>query len=50
MVVGVPQRVADPADPDAGQGGLGYLVLADHHVIGREDVDNASGPASLILR
>ena len=34
MVVGVPQRVADPADPDAGHGGLGYLVLADHHVIG----------------
>jgi len=34
MVVGVSQRVADPAGPDAGQGGPGYLVLAYRHVIG----------------
>ena len=34
MVVGVPERLADSADPDAGQGDFGYPALTDHHMIG----------------
>ncbi len=61
MVVGVPQRVADPADPDAGQGGLGYrpdaralrprpvAMLADRRVspIGELPMGASGVPAEL---
>lgn len=32
--VSFPQRLAEPADPDAGQGGLGYPVLTHYNMIG----------------
>lgn len=34
VAVGVPERLADPADPDAGPGDFGYPALTDHHMIG----------------
>jgi hypothetical protein len=34
LVVGVPERLPDPANPDAGHSDLGNSVLTDHHVIG----------------
>jgi len=34
LLVGIRERLANPADSGAGQGNLGYPVLADHDLIG----------------